>query len=344
MDNSAKLTKYVKASGCAAKLGPGDLSKLLLNLGSDDERVLVGIGSNDDAAVIRLQNELAVVQTVDIITPVVDDPFVYGQTAAANSLSDVFAMGAEALSALNIVGFDNCHLTPEILAEILAGGADKVKEAGGTVVGGHTIETPEMLYGLSVNGLIHPDRLIRNDTPRVGDLLILTKPLGMGMITTGIKADLLDDATIREAAAIFTRLNLYAARAMRDFDVSAATDVTGFGLAGHAYEMSGKGRVTLQFDYKALPVMPQALEMASMGIIPAGTYTNEGYLNDKTEWRIKGVERMLFYDAQTSGGLLIAVHADDAPRLLQRIRDEGDEYAAIIGEVLPFEKKPLVVE
>ena len=305
--------------------------------------MLVGIGSHDDAAVVRLDADRAIVQTVDIITPVLDDPYLYGQAAAANSLSDVFAMGAEVLSALNIVGFDNCHLTPDMLGEILAGGADKVKECGGLVVGGHTIETPEMIYGLSVTGLVHPEKLIRNDTPRIGDALILTKPLGMGILTTAIKADMLDTPAIEKAAALFTRLNLYASRAMRDFDVSAATDITGFGLAGHAYEMSGKGRVTLQFDYDILPILPEALEMAAMGMIPAGTYTNEGYLNEKTKWRKSGVERMIFFDAQTSGGLLIAIRPDEAERLLTRIRDEGDTYAAIVGEVVPAAERALVV-
>ncbi len=283
-------------------------------------------------------------QTLDVITPVVDDPFVYGQIAAANSLSDIFAMGAEVLTAMNIVGFDSCNLAADALGEILRGGAGKVEEAGGLLVGGHTIEAPEMTYGLSVTGTVHPQKVLRNDTPRIGDLLILTKPLGMGMITTGIKADLLSDEATRRAATLLARLNLYAARSMRDFDVSACTDVTGFGLAGHAFEMSGKGRVTLRFDYDALPIVPEAIEMAAMGIIPAGTYANESYLKEKVRFKKEVPEPMILFDAQTSGGLLIAVKQSEAHKLLQRIRDEGDETAAIVGSVEEASEAAIVVE
>ena len=304
----------------------------------------MGIGTSDDAAVVKLDGDRAIVQTLDVITPVVDDPYVYGQIAAANSLSDVFAMGAEVLTAMNIVGFDSCHLAPEVLGEILRGGASKVEEAGGLLVGGHTIETPEMTYGLSVTGMVDPAKILRNDTPKISDLLILTKPLGLGMVTTGIKADLLDDVSMRRAASYLARLNLYAARALRGFEVSACTDVTGFGLAGHAYEMSGKGRVTLRFRYDDLPILPEALEMAAMGIIPEGTYNNESYLKDKVLFEREVEEPMILFDAQTSGGLLIAVNEKEATRLLDRIRSEGDEEAAIVGWVDEAGEAAIIVE
>jgi len=315
----------------------------LADLASDDERLIAGIGSSEDAAVYRLDDERALVQTLDVITPVVDDPYLYGQIAAANSLSDIFAMGAEVLTAMNIVGFDGCNHPPEVLGEILAGGAEKVKECGGLVVGGHTIEAPEMTYGLSVTGLAHPKRIYRNDTPRVGDLLILGKPLGMGVLTTAIKADLLSTEQVRHIAGILAQLNYRASLAMRSFDVSACTDVTGFGLAGHAYEMSGKGRVSLRFEFDRLPILPEAGEMAAMGIIPAGTYNNRGYLESKTRWEVETPDDILFYDAQTSGGLLIAVAEEDAPALLDRLRSEGYESAAIVGEVLPAGEEALIV-
>jgi len=303
----------------------------------------VGIGSSEDAAVYRLDSEQALVQTLDVITPVVDDPYLYGQIAAANSLSDIFAMGAEVMTAMNIVGFDACNHPREVLGEILAGGAEKVRECGGLVVGGHTIEAPEMTYGLSVTGLVHPERIYRNDTPRVGDLLILGKPLGMGVLTTAIKADLLERAKVVQVAEILAQLNYRASLAMRSFDVSACTDVTGFGLAGHAYEMSGKGKISLRFEFDRLPILPEARELAAMGIIPGGTYNNRSYLEPHTLWEIETPDDILFYDAQTSGGLLIAVAAKEAPALLDRMQNEGYSHAAIVGEVLPSGEKALIV-
>ncbi len=283
------------------------------------------------------------VQTLDIITPVVDDPYVYGQIAAANSLSDVFAMGAEVATAMNIVGFDGCHHPPEVLREILEGGQSKVRECGGVVVGGHTIDAPEMTYGLSVTGLVHPERIYRNDTPRVGDALILTKPLGMGVLTTAIKGDMLPQPVVQRVAGVLAQLNYRGSLAMRSFDVSACTDVTGFGLAGHAYEMSGRGRVSLAFDYDALPILPEAYEMAAMGLIPGGSHRNKAYIEPFTEWHSMQEERILFYDAQTSGGLLLAVRAEQAEALLERVRNEGYEEAAIVGEVLPAGERALIV-
>lgn len=298
--------------------------------------------TSDDAGVYKLSDTQALVQTVDYITPVVDDPYMYGQIAAANSLSDIFAMGGDVATALNLVSFDGCHHGHEVLAQILQGGASKVRECGGVLIGGHTIEAPEMTYGLSVNGFVHPDKIYRNNTPRVGDMLILTKPLGMGILSTAIKADLLENTAIEKTAQILAQLNYKASLAMRAFDVSACTDVTGFGLAGHAFEMCGD-RVTLEFDFASIPLMSEAIEFADMGIIPAGTYHNSDYLRDKVLVRKNYKDEIFFYDAQTSGGLLIATKEKDAPALLQRLKNEGYAYSAIIAQVKQKLEKSIVI-
>lgn len=340
LNNQAKLTKYVKAAGCAAKLGPEDLTNTLSGLYAPHPNVLVGSEGSEDASVYALNETQALVQTVDFITPVVDDPFVYGQIAAANSLSDVFAMGAEVLSALNLVGFDGCHHPRALLREILEGGRDKVLECGGVVTGGHTIETPEMYYGLSVTGMVHPERFWRNNTPRVGDVLVLTKPLGMGILTTAIKADLLSEAEASEAAQIMAQLNVYAMRALRSLAVSACTDVTGFGLLGHGLEMAAHG-VSLCIDQGAVPVLQSARVYGDMGIIPAGSYANKSHVEPFLTCK-EAVDIALF-DAQTSGGLLVALPQDEARAVLPVLHDLGYSHACIIGEVLPREAAPLRV-
>jgi len=298
--------------------------------------------SSDDASVYKIDKNNALVQTVDIITPVVDDPFVYGQIAAANSLSDIFAMGAKVATAMNVVGFDGCNHPKEVLREILDGGQSKVRECGGVVVGGHTIETPEMLYGLSVSGFVHPDKIYRNNTPRIGDLLILTKPLGIGVLTTGIKADLLDAQITNKVASVLSELNFKPSLIMQKYDVSACTDVTGFGLAGHAYEMSDDN-VTIKFDFDSIPILKEAFDLADMGIIPAGTYNNMSYLKDKVETKKEYQNEIFFYDAQTSGGLLIAVSEKDSIALLHELREEGCQYANIIAQIYEKEESSLVI-
>lgn len=342
MNNQYKLTKYVKAAGWAAKLAPGELSQVIGNLNCEDERLLVGIDGSDDASVFALNENQAIVQTVDYITPVVDDPYIYGQVAAANSLSDIFAMGADVLTAMNLVGFDGCHHPKEVLGDILAGGLSKIKECKGVLAGGHTIETPEMTYGLSVTGIIDPNKIFRNNTPRVGDVLILTKPIGLGILTTAIKADMLEEKDILKTANIMAQLNYKASLAAREFDVSACTDITGFGLAGHAYEMAGKN-ATLEFDFNSIPIIDEAIEMASMGIIPAGTYNNRSYVMSFIEKKKSFENEILFYDAQTSGGLLISVSQKDAPKLLERLKSEGYEYSSIIAFVKQKEEKSLII-
>ena len=298
--------------------------------------------SSDDACVYKIDENSALVQTVDIITPVVDDPYFYGQIAAANSLSDIFAMGAKVATGMNIVGFDGCNHPKEILKEILEGGQSKVRECGGIVTGGHTIETPEMLYGLSVSGFVHPNKIYRNNTPRIGDLLILVKPLGMGILTTAIKADMLSDVSIKNIANILSQLNYKASLIMQEYDVSACTDVTGFGLLGHSAEMADN-RVTIKFDLDSIPIMPEAKEMADMGIIPAGTYNNMSYLKSKVKYTQELDDNIVLYDAQTSGGLLIAVSSKDALKLLERLKDAGYEYSSIVAQIYEKEENILVV-
>ncbi|MGZ5207989.1 MAG: selenide, water dikinase SelD [Sulfuricurvum sp.] len=334
MNNAAKLTKFVRASGCAAKLSPGSLENVTCHLKSFHQDLLVGFEGNEDAGVYRITDDLAMVQTVDFITPVVDDPFVYGQIAAANSLSDVFAMGGDAKTALNLVGFDGKNHSTEILTEILRGGADKAHECGAVIVGGHTIETPEMLYGLSCTGFVHPNKILRNNTVREGDVIVLTKPLGLGILTTAIKADLLDDATIMRVAETMRTLNYKASLIAREFDASACTDVTGFGFLGHLREMSG-GMKTIEVDAASVPFFPEALEMANMGIIPAGSYANKEYLQSHVHFKrdIGADLEMILFDAQTSGGLMIAATPYNGQKMVERCLNEGIP-AVIVAQVV----------
>jgi len=277
---------------------------------------------------------------VDIITPVVDDPYYYGQIAAANSLSDIFAMGATVLTGLNVVGFDATNHSLEILQEILRGGESKIHECGGSIVGGHTIKTPEMFYGLSAMGTVHPKKVYRNNTAKVGDVLILTKPLGMGILTTAIKADKLPLAAVKKIIEVLAQLNLKASLAMHDFEVSACTDITGFGLLGHAMEMADD-TVTIRFNKCDVPIFEGVEKLALEGVIPGGSKSNQKYLEERVQFKVE--KDILLFDAQTSGGLLIAVSQNDAPKLLQRLKNDGYEYSAIVGEVCPKETLPIVV-
>lgn len=343
MNTDAKLTKYVRASGCAAKLSPGSLENVTCHLQSFHKDLLVGFEGNEDAGVYRINDETAMVQTVDFITPVVDDPFVYGQIAAANSLSDVFAMGGDARTALNIVGFDGKNHRTEILTEILRGGQNKAQECGAVIIGGHTIETPEMIYGLSCTGFVHPERILRNNTVREGDLILLTKPLGMGILTTAIKADLLENATALRVADMMRTLNYKASLIAREFGAHACTDVTGFGFLGHLQEM-GVGKWTIEVDSSAVPFFAEALSMASMGIIPAGSYANKEYLESKVRFKrnIGPDLEMVLFDAQTSGGLLISASPENARKMAERCVNEGIP-AAIVAQVVAKTDSDIIV-
>ncbi len=291
--------------------------------------------TSDDAAVYRINEDLALIQTLDFFTPVVDDPYTFGQIAAANSLSDIYAMGGEPRLAMNIVCFPNC-LEPAVLSEILRGGYDKVAEAGALLVGGHSVSDDEPKYGLSVTGFVQPDRVFTNQGAKPGDILILTKPLGLGIINTAIKGEIIDDYSYKEAVKVMTTLNKYAKEAMDKVkSINSVTDVTGFGLLGHALEMAEASQVSLIIDSSAIPVLPNAPKYASMGLVPAGAYSNRSYIGDKVAFKdgVSEVMKDILYDPQTSGGLLIAVDRDYQEDLLKALEDSSTDYA-IIGEVI----------
>lgn len=293
----------------------------------------MGFSGSDDAAVYRINNDTAVIQTLDFFTPVVDDPFVFGQIAAANSLSDIYAMGGEPVLALNIVCFPKClHL--DVLKDILLGGADRVKEAGALLVGGHTVQDDEPKYGLSVMGLVHPDRVVTNSGARPGDVLVLTKPLGTGIINTAIKADMADTDVYDSAVETMTALNSDAARAMQQVGAKGCTDITGFGLVGHCMEMAEASGVSIRLWKDKIPVLEGARELARMGMVPAGAYSNKSYAGGRVN--LKGVETDLediIFDPQTSGGLLISLPEDKAELFLGLLSPETARGCAVIGEV-----------
>ena len=303
---------------------------------------MVGIETSDDAAVYRVTDSLSVIQTLDFFTPVVDDPYVFGQIAAANALSDVYAMGGEPKLALNIVCFPNC-LDPSVLSEIMSGGADKVREAGAVLVGGHSVQDDEPKYGLSVTGFVQTDRILRNTGAKPGDVLILTKPVGSGIINTAAKAQMVSEAHLSEAIRVMAKLNRYAAEAMRDFTVHACTDITGFGLLGHCAEMAGTGDITMELDVGAVPFMEGAKEYASGGLVPAGSYTNRKLsLKDVDAAGADELFLDLLYDPQTSGGLLYSIPEAEAETALKALSAAiPDMRPACIGRVKDAGEKPI---
>jgi len=287
----------------------------------------------DDAAVYRLGDDLAIVQTVDVFTPVVDDPYHYGAISAANALSDVYAMGGRPILALNIVGFPRGKLPLTVLEDILRGGSDKTREAGVLIAGGHSIDDPEPKYGLAVTGLVHPDRVVRNVGARPGDQLVLTKPLGIGIITTGIKQEKTSAAGANEAIRIMERLNRDAADAMVEIGVHAATDVTGFGLLGHLYEMTSGSRVRARLRYAGIPIIDEARSLVRRGAVAGGTARNYEYLTSRVDFDgLDEPDRIILCDAQTSGGLLIAVSPARVDALESALTRRG-VIAARIGEI-----------
>lgn len=299
-----------------------------------DSNLLVGFETSDDAAIYKVTDDIAMIHTVDFFTPVVDDPYQFGQIAAANALSDVYAMGGEPKTALNIVGFPSC-LDTSVLSEIMAGGASKVREAGAVLVGGHSIQNDEPLYGLCVSGFVHPDRILRNKGARPGDALILTKQLGSGLVNTAAKAEMASEASLQEALTVMTSLNQKAKRVLEKYEVHACTDITGFGLAGHCLEMAAASGVTIDLYMHSLPVMQDALEYAETGLVPAGAYRNRNYTAAQTD--TGGVPEKyidLACDPQTSGGLLVSVSEPDTTDILRDFRKAGlATKARVIGYV-----------
>lgn len=294
----------------------------------------------------RLAPDLAIVQTVDYITPLVDDPYAYGQIAATNALSDVYAMGARPLVALNIVGFPTGDLPLDVLGEILRGGADKAREAGLVVVGGHSVDDREPKYGMAVTGVVHPDRILRNSTAKVGNRLILTKPLGMGIITTAIKRDTASADLIAEAVRIMTTLNRDAAAAVIQVGADAVTDVTGFGLLGHLHNITAGSRVGARVSAQRVPVVPAVWSLVRDGAVPGGSKRNLAFAEEFTQFdeRVSADARLLLADAQTSGGLLIAVAERDCTALLRALRDHGVAVAEEIGEIVEDDSMTIRVE
>ncbi len=305
----------------------------------------MGYDSSDDACVYQVSPEVAVIQTVDFFTPIVDDPYLFGQIAAANALSDVYAMGGVPKLAMNLLCVPNC-LSLQTVRGILEGGHSKAVEAGCVIAGGHTIQDNEPKYGLCVTGFVHPDRILRNVGALPGDVLVLTKPLGAGILTTALKADLISPEARDEVYAHMATLNARAGQAVLQVEqVHACTDVTGFGLLGHAFEMTQEGSVTIRLHGKALPLMREAREMAEMGVIPSGAYRNQDYVRPHLTL-LPGAEQVLLdlaSDPQTSGGLLVSLPPEQAERLLALLRPFAP-WSAIVGQVLPPQKTAIELD
>jgi selenide,water dikinase len=317
-----------------------DLSEIVRDFAGaakKDPNLIVGFETGDDAGVYRLTDDLALVQTVDYITPVVDDPYLFGQVAAANSISDVYAMGGRPLTAMNLCNFPPRGIDKPSLRRILEGGFSKILEAGATLVGGHTVRDDELKYGLSVTGLIHPGRVKTNVGARPGDHLVLTKPIGTGVIITGYRRGVVADDLLERVVAWMATLNRAACEAMLEFDTHACTDVTGFGLSGHALGIARGSGVRIRIRFKDIPIYPESLELIAQGVSTSVTASNLQMAQDHLAFNgaFAEEESWLVADPQTSGGLLISLPADQAPLLVRRLHDAGNTAAAIVGEVLP---------
>jgi selenide,water dikinase len=325
-----------------------DLRTILKHLNLDAERdpnLLVGIETADDAGVYKLTPDIALVQTLDFITPLCDDPFLYGQIAAANSLSDVYAMGGRPINVLNICCFPSEGCEPSVLAEILRGGYDKVKETGAVLLGGHTVKDQELKYGLSVTGVVHPDRVLRNSTCKPGDKLVITKKIGTGVIITGAKNDLLTPEEFQPALDSMAKLNKTASEVMLEVGANACTDISGFGLAGHLCEMALGSKVRINLDLAKVTVYPATIKMMQKGIRTGVTLSNKESAADcvHLERELPREREMILYDPQTSGPLMISVPAEKADLLVQKLKEKGVTDAAIIGDVTASAESGLFV-
>lgn len=300
-----------------------------------DPNLLVGLDTSDDAGVYKLTDDLALIQTLDFFTPIVDDPFMFGQIAAANSLSDVYAMGGIPKTVMNIVGFPINTLGPDVLAQILNGAAEKVAESEAILVGGHTIDDNEPKFGLSVTGLVHPDRYFKNVGAKPGDALVLTKPIGVGIQTTALKNGQLTDEQIQKVTETMAELNKLASLALKDFTPHAVTDITGFGLLGHTYEVAHGSDVSVTLSFDHIPVLPGTRELAEKNFIPGGSRKNHKWLSEAVAYdeALDELSRLILCDAVTSGGLLVSLPKDQAERYVQTLHDQGIAHASIIGDV-----------
>ncbi len=335
-----KLTSMVKTSGCAAKLSPTDLHSVIDKLPVySDERLLEGFESSDDALVYKVYGDIVAIETVDFFPPMVDDPYIFGQIAAANALSDIYAMGGNPNVAMNLLCFPSC-LDLSFMEKILLGGLDKVHEAGAVIAGGHTISDPTPKYGLCVTSFMKESDVWSNKGAKEGDVLVLTKALGVGVINTAKKGNEAPRESFEAAVDSMTRLNKIARDFARDLDVHAATDVTGFSLSGHAYEVASASSVSFEIDTKLLPLLPDAEELARFGLLPEGMYNNLDYVSDKVDFAsgISQSMKDIVCCPETSGGLLLSLSEDEAMTLVERI---SKPYASIIGRVVAKREKPI---
>lgn len=343
MEQAMKLTKLAKCAGCGAKVGAGVLASLLEGIRvHTDPNLLVGFDKSDDASVYRVSEDLALVQTLDFFPPVVDDPYTFGQIAATNALSDVYAMGGEPKLALNILCIP-ANMPKDAVHDLLRGGYDKVYEAGALITGGHSILDDEPKYGLSVTGFVHPDRILTNSGAQEGDVLLFTKPLGIGILTTAHKADLLSEEGAALAKKLMTTLNKSARDCMVRFRTHACTDVTGFGMLGHLYEMAQGSGLTAELDTTAIDIIPEALSFAELGVLPEGMYRNRSFVEEHVDaGNVPLAVQDVLYDPQTAGGLLMAVHPGDADRLLDMLK-ENVPSAQRIGTLVKQREKRIIL-
>lgn len=331
-----KLTTNIKAAGCAAKLSPVELAAIVQNLQVlKSPNLLAGINGFEDAAVYRVTDEIAIIQTIDFFPPVVDDPFLYGRIAAVNALSDVYAMGGRPILALNVLGFPTCDYPLEMARRIVEGGAEAALEAGAILAGGHSIQTKEPIYGMSVTGLVHPKKILTNAGAHEGDVIVITKPIGTGVCLLGIKGGLLADSDAAIVYHSMARLNAAALDAALKYPISAATDVTGFSLIGHLHEMAQASGLSVSLNSSAVPLLPQAKQCAAMGIVPAGAYANRNSYSSEVSFgsSVDLPITDLLFDPQTAGGLLLSCPEAESQSLLKDVIDAGCT-AAIIGRFI----------
>jgi cysteine desulfurase NifS/selenium donor protein len=344
--SNIRLTQYTHGLGCACKIRPQHLEEILKKFQAvPSEYTQVGFETSDDAAVFRLTDDISLVSTVDFFTPIVDDPYDFGRIAAVNSLSDIYAMGGKPVFALNIAAFPEKRLSMKVLERILEGALHVARQAEIPILGGHTIEDNEPKFGLAVTGTVHPDRIWRNTGAQPGDALILTKPIGLGILSTALKRGLLDNSTKNLIINIMGKLNSTAADVIREFTVHACTDITGFGLLGHLYEMMSAGDITARVFSSKVPIITNTVEMVRRDVIPGGTDANMDYLKDRIIWddKVSSILRIILCDAQTSGGLLVATPELNAAEMVKQLRKSGIDHATVIGKIEQWKSSKIFI-
>jgi len=346
MTDKIRLAQLVEAGGCSAKLSPADLEKVLGTVPLPEHPdIIVGSQTHDDAGVLRMKDGTYMIQTTDFFPPMVDNPYEFGQVAAANALSDVYAMGGKPITALSLVMFPSQVLSLDILSQMLKGGSDKADEAGALMMGGHTIDDDIVKYGLAVTGTVDPENLATNANAKIGDKLILTKALGTAVLTGARKVDMISELEVKPAVESMIELNNIACDTMNSYKVKGATDVTGFALLGHSFRFADASDVTFRIESSELPVLPKALELIDLGAIPGGAMRNLAFVKDRVQFlpSLRDNLKWLALDPQTSGGLLISVAADKAEDMLDELKGKGLKYSSIVGEVLhPGDKRVLL--